>query len=93
MAYPAVLEATVTGLQHPKWEERPIAIVVLREDYKEKVTKEDITEYLAKKFAKCNCLRLLCLLMKSPKPVLVNLIRSRLEKSIRILIFSNLKLP
>jgi acyl-CoA synthetase (AMP-forming)/AMP-acid ligase II len=35
MAYPEVLEATVIGPQHPKWEERPIAVVVLREDHKD----------------------------------------------------------
>lgn len=52
MGHPAVLEAGVTGLPHPKWEERPIALVVLREDFKGKVTKEDIIEHLAKRFAK-----------------------------------------
>jgi fatty-acyl-CoA synthase len=52
MAHPGVLEAAVTGLPHPKWEERPIALVVPREEYKEKITKADINEHLIKKFAK-----------------------------------------
>jgi acyl-CoA synthetase (AMP-forming)/AMP-acid ligase II len=52
MAHPGVLEAVVTGLPHPKWEERPIALVVPREEYKDKITKEDITGHLIKKFAK-----------------------------------------
>src|SRR5262249_53067468 len=30
MAHPAVSEAAVVGLQHPKWDERPLALVVLR---------------------------------------------------------------
>ncbi len=52
MAHPGVLEAVVTGVAHPKWEERPIALVVPREEYRNKLTKEEITEHLSKKFAK-----------------------------------------
>ena len=52
MAHPGVLEAVVTGVTHPKWEERPIALVVARDEFKDKLTKEDINEHLAKKFAK-----------------------------------------
>ena len=52
MEHPAVLEASVCGIPHPKWEERPLALVILREGYKEKVTKEDIIEHLRKRFAK-----------------------------------------
>jgi fatty-acyl-CoA synthase len=52
MAYPSVLEATVTGLAHPKWEERPVALVVLREEARGKVTKDDIKIHLSDKFAK-----------------------------------------
>jgi len=52
MAYPAVLEAAVTGVAHPKWEERPVALVVLREGYAGKVSRDDIVTHLAKKFAK-----------------------------------------
>ena len=52
MAYPAVLEAAVTGVAHPKWEERPVALVVLREGYAGKVSRDDIVAHLASKFAK-----------------------------------------
>lgn len=52
IAHPSVLEAAVAGLQHPKWEERPVALVVLREEFKGKTKEADIRDHLAKKFAK-----------------------------------------
>ena len=52
MAHPAVAEATVIGIEHPKWQERPLAIVVLTPEYKGKVTKEELIEFLKPKFAK-----------------------------------------
>jgi fatty-acyl-CoA synthase len=50
MGHPAVKEACVVGVAHPKWTERPIAAVVLREGCE--VTDEDLREFLAKSFAK-----------------------------------------
>lgn len=50
VAHPAVLEAAVVGIVHPKWEERPLALVVLREGME--ATEDDIKEHLSKKFAK-----------------------------------------
>lgn len=52
MAHPAVLEATVVGLPHPKWQERPLALVVLREEHKQKTTKEELIDFIRPKFAK-----------------------------------------
>ena len=52
VSHPAVLEAAVIGVVHPRWEERPLALVILREEQKGKVTKEDIHEHLSKKYAK-----------------------------------------
>ena len=51
LSFPGVLEASVVGVPHPKWEERPLALVVLREGFKS-VKKEEIQEHLSKKFAK-----------------------------------------
>ena len=52
VSHEAVLEAAVVGVAHPKWEERPLALVVLREEHKGKVSAEEIREHLAKTFAK-----------------------------------------
>ncbi|MEW6441624.1 MAG: long-chain fatty acid--CoA ligase [bacterium] len=52
VGHPAVLEAAVVGVAHPKWEERPLALVILREEHRGKVTKQDILNHLAKSFAK-----------------------------------------
>jgi fatty-acyl-CoA synthase len=48
---PVVLEAAVVGVSHPKWDERPIALVVLREGF-ESTNQEEIREHLTKSFAK-----------------------------------------
>lgn len=52
VAHPAVLEACVVGIPHPKWEERPLAFVVLKEEYRGKVTKEELLDHLKQRFAK-----------------------------------------
>jgi len=52
-AHPLVEEATVVGLEHPKWEERPFALVVLKNTAKDqKVSAKDILDFIAPKFAK-----------------------------------------
>jgi fatty-acyl-CoA synthase len=50
--HPAVLEGAVVGVASAKWEERPLALVVLRDEFKNKVEKQDILEHLSKRFAK-----------------------------------------
>lgn len=50
MGHPAVAEAAVIAIPHPKWDERPLAIVVLREG--QQATADDILKFLAPKFAK-----------------------------------------
>jgi len=52
VSHPAVLEAAVVGVAHPKWQERPLALVVLREEFKERVSADDIRAHIAGRFAK-----------------------------------------
>jgi len=52
MAHEAVFEATVFAVAHPKWQERPLAVVVLKDAYKDKTTKEELTDHLAQQFPK-----------------------------------------
>lgn len=49
MGHPAVKEAAVVAVQHPRWQERPLAAVVLEEG--EKATAQELREFLAVKFA------------------------------------------
>ena len=52
MAHPKVLEAAVIGLFHSKWQERPVAYVVLKPEFKGQVTAEEIRDFLADKVAR-----------------------------------------
>ena len=52
MAHPAVIEAAVVGIEHPKWQERPLALVVLQKDQADSVAQEDILNFIAPGFAK-----------------------------------------
>jgi fatty-acyl-CoA synthase len=50
MGHPAVAEAAVIGVKHPKWSERPLACVVLKPG--EELTKEELLEFLDGRVAK-----------------------------------------
>jgi fatty-acyl-CoA synthase len=50
MGHPKVAEAAVIAVPHPKWAERPLACVVVKEG--EELSKEEVLEYLNDKVAK-----------------------------------------
>jgi 3-(methylthio)propionyl---CoA ligase len=50
MSHPAVAQCAVVGLQHPKWGERPLLVVVLKPGAS--ATQEDILAFLATKVVK-----------------------------------------
>jgi fatty-acyl-CoA synthase len=50
MAHPAVAEAAVIGVPHPKWQERPLACVVVAEGAA--VTKDELLDHLRGKVSK-----------------------------------------
>ena len=52
MSHPKVLEAAVIALPHPKWQERPLACVVPKPDFKDSITKDEIFEHLKPRFTK-----------------------------------------
>lgn len=52
MGHEGVFEASVIAVPHEKWQERPVACVVLKEGYAAQVTKEDIITFLEPQFAK-----------------------------------------
>ncbi|MGB9802286.1 long-chain fatty acid--CoA ligase, partial [Desulfofundulus sp.] len=52
MGHPAVAEAAVIAIPHEKWQERPLACVVLKPEARGKVSKEELKEFLQGKVAR-----------------------------------------
>jgi len=50
MGHPAVAEAAVIAVPHPRWAERPLAVIVRKPGAQ--VTEADVREYLSQKFVK-----------------------------------------
>lgn len=50
MAHPAIFEAAVVGVPHPKWDERPLAFVVFQPG--QSASKDDLLQFLSGQFAK-----------------------------------------
>ncbi len=52
MAHEEIFEAAVVAVPHEQWQERPIACVVVKEQAKGKLDKQEIYEFLRPQFAK-----------------------------------------
>lgn len=52
MGHPGVLEAAVIGVPHPKWQERPVAYVVAKPDFKGRLTTDELLEFLRPQVAR-----------------------------------------
>jgi fatty-acyl-CoA synthase len=50
MSHPAVREAAVIAIPHPKWQERPLAVVVLKDGLK--APADELRAFLSQRFAK-----------------------------------------
>ncbi len=53
MGHPAVAEAAVVAIRHPKWDERPLAVVVRKPG--NAVTPEELRAFLATQFPRWQC--------------------------------------
>ena len=50
VGHPKVAEAAVIGVRHPKWDERPLLVVVLKKD--QSASKDEILGFMQGKIAK-----------------------------------------
>jgi fatty-acyl-CoA synthase len=50
VGHPKVAEAAVIGVRHPKWDERPLLVIVLKKD--QSATKQELLGYMEKKVAR-----------------------------------------
>ena len=50
VGHPKVAEAAVIGVKHPKWDERPLLVIVLKKD--QSATKDEILKFMRGKIAK-----------------------------------------
>ncbi len=52
MAHPKVLEAAVIAVPHPRWQERPLACVAPKPEYKGSLAAEELRDFLRPRIAK-----------------------------------------
>ncbi len=81
MGHPSVKEAAVVAAPHPKWGERPVACVVLREGAK--ATESELREYLEPRFAKFWLPDAFVFLEAIPKTAVGKFLKSALREQIR----------
>ena len=78
MAHPLVKEAAVIGVPHPRWQERPLAVIVCREGAQ--ATPEELREFLALRFAKWQLPGAFVFVEEIPRTSVGKFLKSRLRE-------------
>jgi len=81
MGHPAVKEAAVVAVGHPKWGERPVACVVLREGAS--ATPEELRAFLAGRFAKFQLPDAFLFMASLPRTAVGKFLKSALRKELK----------
>ena len=86
LAHPAVAEAAVIGIPHPKWDERPLLIVVKQKGAE--VSKEELLDFMRRKVAKWQVPDDVVFVDELPHTATGKLLKNKLRKD-----FQDYKLP
>jgi fatty-acyl-CoA synthase len=78
MSHPAVQEAAVIAVPHPKWQERPLAVVVCRPD--SRVSDAELRDFLASRFAKWQLPDAFVFAREIPRTSVGKFLKSRLRE-------------
>ena len=81
MGHPAVKEAAVIALPHPKWAERPVACVVLKDGAT--ATEQDLREYLQPRFAAFQLPDVYVYLQSLPRTAAGKFLKSALREQLK----------
>ena len=81
MGHPAVKEAAVIAVQHPRWQERPLAAVTLKEG--QTATEEELRNFLRQKFAEWQVPDAIVFLSALPHTPTGKLLKKELRKQFR----------
>jgi fatty-acyl-CoA synthase len=81
MGHPGVKEAAVIGVPHPKWQERPLAVVVPRDGAS--VTPEELRAHLGTRFARWQLPDAFVIASEIPKTSVGKFLKARLREQYR----------
>ena len=88
VAHPAMNEAAVVAIPHPKWQERPLACVVLKDGVQ--VSNEDLRTFLGDRFAKWQLPDGFVILPELPHTSTGKLLKSKLRQQFQNFSWENL---
>ncbi|MBD8035026.1 long-chain fatty acid--CoA ligase [Solibacillus merdavium] len=81
MSHPDVFEAAVIAVPHPKWQERPLACVVLKENAH--ATKEELLQFIEQDFAKWWLPDDIVFLKEIPKTSVGKFLKAKLREELK----------